>query len=133
MEELRQINRFRQPANEGLMCEMLWSDPQVEIGRLPSKRGVGLSFGPDVTEEFCRINDLKCIIRSHEVMDDGYSVAHDGKCITIFSAPNYCDTVGNTGAYINIGKDLELNFVQFHAVPSPVKSMMYASNFGSMM
>ena len=23
---------------------------------------------------------------------------HDGKCITVFSAPNYCDTTGNLGA-----------------------------------
>ena len=29
------------------------------------------------------------MIRSHEVKQDGYEVAHDGKCITVFSAPNY--------------------------------------------
>ena len=25
---------------------------------------------------------------------------HDGKCVTIFSAPNYCDQMGNKGAFI---------------------------------
>ena len=33
------------------------------------------------------------LIRSHEVKDEGYLVEHNGKCITIFSAPNYCDQV----------------------------------------
>jgi len=27
------------------MCELLWSDPQAESGRSPSKRGVGVGFG----------------------------------------------------------------------------------------
>ena len=29
------------------------------------------------------------VIRSHEVKQEGYEVAHRGKCITVFSAPNY--------------------------------------------
>lgn len=35
----------REPPEEGLMCEMLWSDPQYEPGRTPNKRGVGIAFG----------------------------------------------------------------------------------------
>lgn len=71
------------------MCELLWSDPQVPMGISPSKRGVGVQFGPDVTKAFLAKNKLDYIIRSHEVKADGYEVAHDGKCITVFSAPNY--------------------------------------------
>lgn len=71
------------------MCELLWSDPQPMLGRAPSKRGVGCQFGPDVTITFLQRNGLDYIIRSHEVKNDGYEVAHDGKCITVFSAPNY--------------------------------------------
>lgn len=73
----------------GLMCELLWSDPQPTYGRATSKRGVGVQFGPDVTSDFLNTNNLDYIIRSHEVKNDGYEVAHDGKCITVFSAPNY--------------------------------------------
>lgn len=71
------------------MCELLWSDPQQWMGRGPSKRGVGIQFGPDVTEAFCKLNKLDYIIRSHEVKDIGYETAHNGQCITVFSAPNY--------------------------------------------
>lgn len=40
------------------MCELLWSDPQPQLGRGPSKRGVGLSFGEDVTKRFLQENNL---------------------------------------------------------------------------
>lgn len=30
----------------------------VQLGRAPSKRGVGLHFGPDVTRAFCEQNGL---------------------------------------------------------------------------
>lgn len=89
LDDLRAIDRNRQPPEQGLMCELLWSDPQPQNGLAPSKRGVGVHFGPDVTKEFLEHNKLDYIIRSHEVKDDGYEVAHDGKCITVFSAPNY--------------------------------------------
>eukprot|EP00075_Anas_platyrhynchos_P036927 XP_027326180.1 serine/threonine-protein phosphatase 5-like [Anas platyrhynchos] len=54
-----------------------------------SKRGVSCQFGPDVTKSFLERNRLDYIIRSHEVKPEGYEVAHDGKCVTVFSAPNY--------------------------------------------
>jgi serine/threonine-protein phosphatase 5 len=64
------------------MMEMLWTDPQTMPGRGPSKRGVGLQFGPDITKAFCERNGLEAIIRSHEVRMGGYEVEHDGRCIT---------------------------------------------------
>ena len=49
------------------MCECLWSDPQPMPGRAPSKRGIGVAFGPDVTRRFLADNKLDLVIRSHEV------------------------------------------------------------------
>lgn len=89
LEHLRQIERNRQPPEDGLMCELLWSDPQPQPGRGPSKRGVGIQFGPDITERFCKQNGLEYVVRSHEVKHMGYERAHNDKCITVFSAPNY--------------------------------------------
>ncbi|KAK7791724.1 hypothetical protein R5R35_009373 [Gryllus longicercus] len=132
--EIRNIDRNRQPPEEGIMCELLWSDPQPQNGRAPSKRGVGVQFGPDVTKNFLEKNDLDYIIRSHEVKSEGYEMAHDGKCITVFSAPNYCDSMGNMGAFITLrGKDLKPTFVTYKAVPHPdVKPMAYANSLLSL-
>ena len=49
-----------------------------DIQRQPSKRGVGLSFGPDVTEKFLALNNLKMVVRSHEV-----SLAHLGHSLKV--------------------------------------------------
>lgn len=84
LDDIRNLNRHtqRQPGQSGLMMEMLWTDPQPEPGRGPSKRGVGMQFGPDVTKRFCENNGLEAIIRSHEVRMEGYEEEHDGRCIT---------------------------------------------------
>lgn len=84
------------------MSDLLWSDPQPFPGRGPSKRGVGKSFGPDITAAFLAANNLELLIRSHEVRDEGYLVEHQGKCITVFSAPNYCDQMGNKGGVVRL-------------------------------
>lgn len=131
LSDIRAIDRFCEPPEEGLMCELLWSDPQPLPGRGPSKRGVGLSFGADVTKRFLQDNNLDLVVRSHEVKDEGYEIEHDGKLITVFSAPNYCDQMGNKGAFIRFeAPDLKPNIVTFAAVPHPdVKPMAYANNF----
>ena len=87
LDEIRKIPRktLGQPGQEGLMCEMLWCDPQEAPGRGPSKRGVGIGFGPDVTKRWTDLNEVTAVIRSHEVQQDGYSVTHGGRLITVFS------------------------------------------------
>jgi len=133
LDQIRKIDRFREPPDEGLMSEIMWSDPQPARGRAPSKRGVGLSFGPDVTANFLARNGLKLVVRSHEVKDAGYEVEADGKLITIFSAPNYCDQMGNKGALLRFDSDCEYSVKQFIAVPHPpVRPMAYAGQMGGM-
>eukprot|EP00656_Telonema_subtile_P017369 TRINITY_DN1930_c0_g1_i1.p1 TRINITY_DN1930_c0_g1~~TRINITY_DN1930_c0_g1_i1.p1 ORF type:complete len:494 (-),score=144.25 TRINITY_DN1930_c0_g1_i1:235-1716(-) len=134
LEDIEKIKRDRQPPDDGIMCDCLWSDPQDALGRAPSKRGVSMAFGPDVTQNFLETNNLKMVIRSHEVKDEGYEIHHGGKLVTVFSAPNYCDQMGNKGAYIHLDHECNPTFNQFDAVPHPaVRPMAYASNgLGSM-
>lgn len=134
LKDIKAIERKRQPPEDGLMCDLMWSDPQYTNGRSESKRGVGIQFGPDVTKAFLKKNNLDYVIRSHEVKQEGYEIMHDGKCITVFSAPNYCDSMGNKGAFINItGEDLSPKFVTYEAVEHPkIKPMAYAGGYQSL-
>lgn len=100
--DMQKISRAREPSlSDELMMDILWSDPMQAKGRARSQRGAGVLFGPDVTENFCTENGLLCIVRSHEVMDRGFEWCHE-KCLTVFSAANYCGVQGNLGAVIDV-------------------------------
>ena len=131
LDAIEKIKRGREPPESGLMSDLLWADPQPQVGRSFSKRGMGFSFGPDFTDRFLAYNNLKLLVRSHEVKDAGYEVDHAGKCITVFSAPNYCDQMGNKGALIkfDLANNMKPEFTQFDAVPHPhVPPMAYAGS-----
>ncbi|KAG8742720.1 hypothetical protein FRC10_000994 [Ceratobasidium sp. 414] len=131
LDDVKNIQRLgRQPGSEGLMCELLWTDPQEAPGRGPSKRGVGLGFGPDVTRKWCELNGVTGILRSHEVRQGGYAIEHEGLCTTVFSAPNYVDQVGNKGAYVRIDARGEREYFTFEAKPHPPMRPMAYGNAG---
>ena len=133
------------------MCirDRLWTDPQPSNGRAPSKRGIGMQFGPDITERFCLSNKIRKVLRSHEVRMGGVELEHNGRLITVFSAPNYCDSTGNLGGVVHftVNKDYDsekdngegfrqveesncpwtLETETFDAVPHPdIKPMAYS-------
>ena len=50
--DISKVERYgRQPGQEGIMCEMLWTDPQEQPGRSPSKR-VGPLFSLHLHKPF---------------------------------------------------------------------------------
>lgn len=127
LHQINMLKRNRQPATEGLMSELLWSEPQEEEGRVPGKEGKGILFGPDVTETFLKTNNLDLIIRSNALKMDGHGSDHNGKVITVFSAPNFRFRC-NRGAFIRFEQDLEPKITSFDPVPSPKPKL---KEFGS--
>lgn len=49
LDDIRKVNRFWEPGDQGILCEALWSDPTDLDGWHPSKWGIALMFGPDVS------------------------------------------------------------------------------------
>ena len=72
LEDIEKCPRKCEPGDEGIMAETLWSDPCDSDGRFPSKRGVGVMFGPDIAQKFLSNNNLELLIRSHEVKPEGW-------------------------------------------------------------
>lgn len=61
-----------QVPHEGLMCDLLWSDPDDRCGWGISPRGVGYTFGQDIVAQFNHTNDLTLISRAHQLAMEGY-------------------------------------------------------------
>uniref|UniRef100_M4BRF7 Serine/threonine-protein phosphatase n=1 Tax=Hyaloperonospora arabidopsidis (strain Emoy2) TaxID=559515 RepID=M4BRF7_HYAAE len=120
---LRGISRKREPPlhetnfEDKIFEDMLWSDPRPIQSRQPSERGAGVEFGIHVTNNFCLVNKIALIIRSHECVLDGYEILHGGRLITLFSASRYCGTQMNKGAFLTLGPDLHPEIQQFYATP----------------
>jgi len=47
----------------------------------------------------------------------GYSLTHENRVVTVFSAANYCYFCGNEGAIIEVDEHMNMNFLQFEKAP----------------
>lgn len=105
------INRFVEPPNVGLFCDLLWSDPfrESEDARLQDwsrnvERECSWMYGMRPVKNLLRKERLLTLIRAHEVQAQGYNVClWEGEeqfplVMTIFSAPNYCGSYQNRAA-----------------------------------
>ena len=115
LDQIRQLARPSDVPDKGIMCDLLWSDPnkQVAGGWAENTRGIAFTFAPDVVKEFCRAHDLDLIVRAHQVVEAGYEFFAGRRLLTIFSAPNYCGEFDNSAAIMRISKDLECSFLIF--------------------
>lgn len=114
LKSFEQIRRFLRPTDvpdTGLLCDLLWSDPEVKItGWGENDRGVSYTFGPDVVTKFLARHDLDLICRAHQVVEDGYEFFAKRQLVTLFSAPNYCGEFDNAGAMMSVDDTLMCSF-----------------------
>ncbi|KAJ3039604.1 3',5'-cyclic-nucleotide phosphodiesterase (PDEase) (3':5'-CNP) [Rhizophlyctis rosea] len=125
LDDLRNINRFREPPTHGLMCDILWADPLEDFGQERTNeffvhngvRGCSYFFSYHAACAFLERNNLLSIIRAHEAQDAGYVSLLDF-VITIFSAPNYLDVYNNKAAVLKYENNI-MNIRQFNCTPHP--------------
>ena len=103
LSSISDISRPTEIPDSGLLCDLLWSDPDKEVLDFDENdRGVSVVLGEKIVQEFNRKNDLDLIIRAHQVVDDGYEFFAQRQLITIFSAPNYCGEFDNSAGIMII-------------------------------
>ena len=67
-DQIRSIARPTDVPDTGLLCDLLWSDPDKDIqGWGDNDRGVSFTFGSDVVTKFLNRHDLDLICRAHQV------------------------------------------------------------------
>ena len=111
LDQIQKIQRPTEIPDDGLLCDLLWSDPNSKIlGWMANDRGISYVFGIDVVESFLLKFGFDLICRAHQVVEEGYQFFGKKKLVTIFSAPNYCGEFNNAGAIMNIDKTLMCSF-----------------------
>ncbi|CAF0758710.1 unnamed protein product [Rotaria sordida] len=132
LEDIKRLDRFKEPPPYGPMCDLLWSDPLEDYGleRTTEQyshntvRGCSYFYSYIACCDFLQNNQLLSIIRAHEAQDAGYRMYK--KCqstgfpslITIFSAPNYLDVYNNKAAILKYENNV-MNIRQFNCSPHP--------------
>jgi len=110
-DQVRRIMRPTDVPDSGLLCDLLWSDPDKDIsGWGENDRGVSYTFGADVVTKFLNKHDLDLICRAHQVVEDGYEFFARRQLVTLFSAPNYCGEFDNAGAMMSVDDTLMCSF-----------------------
>eukprot|EP01126_Amoeba_proteus_P025377 TRINITY_DN2534_c0_g1_i11.p1 TRINITY_DN2534_c0_g1~~TRINITY_DN2534_c0_g1_i11.p1 ORF type:complete len:299 (-),score=53.28 TRINITY_DN2534_c0_g1_i11:230-1126(-) len=111
LEQIRRIVRPTEIPDAGLLCDLLWADPDADTsGWAENDRGVSFTFGGDVVENFLKRHEFDLIVRAHQVVEDGYEFFAKRKLVTVFSAPNYCGEFDNAGAMMSVDGTLMCSF-----------------------
>jgi len=132
LEDIKALDRFREPPTHGLMCDILWADPLEEFGQEKTQeyfvhnhvRGCSYFFSYPAACAFLEKNNLLSIIRAHEAQDAGYRMYRKTRTtgfpsvMTIFSAPNYLDVYNNKAAVLKYENNV-MNIRQFNCTPHP--------------
>jgi len=118
MEDINNILRPIDVPDSGVVCDLLWADPEPGLGGwAESDRGVSYTFGEDVVAAFLAQHGMDLVCRAHQVVEDGYEFFAGRQLVTIFSAPNYCGEFDNAGGMMSVDESLVCSF----KVLKPVK------------
>ncbi len=111
MEQIRRVMRPTDIPDQGLLCDLLWADPDKDTQQwVESDRGVSFNFGPEIVSKFLAKNDFDLMARAHQVVEDGYEFFAKRQLVTLFSAPNYCGEFDNAGSMMSVDENLMCSF-----------------------
>jgi serine/threonine-protein phosphatase PP1 catalytic subunit len=116
--EIHQIPRGMNVPVQGPLTDLLWSDPNTneeETEFSENIRGISRSFPKFGLETFLKNNKLYMMVRSNQLVPEGFEIMWGGILVNLFSAANFGNDYNNKGAIMEINDELQYNFIQFEA------------------
>jgi serine/threonine-protein phosphatase PP1 catalytic subunit len=113
LDQIRKIARPTEVPEEGLLCDLLWSDPDPDtIDWDINDRGTSYVFGAKALQSFLRRFGFDLVCRAHQAVLTGFEFPFDDVqgLVTVFSAPNYCYEFKNKGAVLHVAEKLLCSF-----------------------
>ena len=108
---LKKIVRPTEVPDKGLLCDLLWADPEKDVEDwAPNQRGISVLFNDNIIKKTLQNLDIDLICRAHQVVENGYEFFSQRRLVTVFSAPNYCGQFDNAGGIMLVNKDLMCGF-----------------------
>ena len=117
--DLRTIQRPTEIPETGLLCDLVWSDPDSSCEDWgPNDRQTSYVFGEKQLKKLLSKLQLDLIIRAHQAVENGYDFPFtpNHTLVTIFTAPNY-GGMFNKGAIMHISKKMVCTFTLIEPVP----------------
>ncbi|KAJ6248697.1 serine/threonine-protein phosphatase 2b catalytic subunit 1 [Anaeramoeba flamelloides] len=133
VEQINNINRFKEVPTNGLFGDLLWSDPDPNYNNIEqtkkyftrnTARSCSFNYSFHAVRRFLLLNKLTCVIRAHEAQDEGFKMYLKRKetrfpsLITIFSSPNYAGIYNNKSAVFKY-QPKSVTIKEFQGVPEP--------------
>ena len=113
LDQIRAIERPIEVPEEGLLCDLLWADPDSSCQDWQANdRGASFVFGRKPLRRFLKKFKFDLVVRGHQAVMSGYDFPFEGDqgIVTIFSAPNYCYEYKNKGACMQVDENLYCSF-----------------------
>ncbi|ELP90764.1 serine/threonine protein phosphatase 2B catalytic subunit gamma isoform, putative [Entamoeba invadens IP1] len=121
--QLDELDRFTEIPDEGILCDLMWSDPADEdeldnfdpedvMFLFNSSRGCSYMYGYAGVKEFLETNDLVAMIRGHQCFPEGikihtFGVENAPMAFTVFGATNY-DNFNQAGCIMLTNSDVKI-------------------------
>lgn len=109
MDQIREIPRPAEVVQRGLLCDLLWSDPDPTImtWRKNFNRNTSYVYGSAVVGDFLKRHDFDLICRAHEAVPAGFQFFAGLQLVTIFSSTNYNT---NNAVFMRVDDQLHCTF-----------------------
>jgi serine/threonine-protein phosphatase PP1 catalytic subunit len=134
LDKVGQIAQIARPAKippRGLITDLLWSDPSRQLANFgPNARGPTVSWGMNAVVSFLQRNQLRKIVRAHQVAMDGFDFPFfpNESVVTLFTASNYAPDTPNRAAFLVVQSDARCDF---HVLPPLVGGVLCRPRSGS--